>query len=327
MKSPDHKALNTNVDNIGVWIPAAPHLIQGQIEEWASLSHVSPIDIPGYWYHRPGSIVPINAPASPDEKVVLNFHGGAYILDSAHPSGYNAPFVTDLLQNCSTIRRVFSVEYRLSSSAPYPVGGQFPAALIDGVAGYAHLVNKLGFKPKDIVISGESSGGHLVLSLTRYIVENPDIFPERPGGLILVYPWADMSESHNIPSDTALKNGHTDILGSLYDGTLLYATNSFLGPHSPDLNPYLSPGSINPAMDSIVSFKGFPPSFLCVAGYERFRDQVHVVRDRMVRDMGADSVQYEEPEHAVHGFMTFTWHEPERTEMLKKMAKWISRLP
>lgn len=323
---PDYRALDISMGDTGIWIPATPHLIQGQVERWASLSQVSSINIPGYWYHKPGSIVMKNTPASPGEKVILHFHGGAYIVDTAHPSGMNNPVLTGFLKHSTTIRRALSVEYRLSSSAPYPVEGQFPAALIDGVAGYDYLVKELGFNPRDIVIMGDSAAGHLVLSLTRYIVENPDVFPGKPGGLISAYPWSDMSESHNLPTNSALKFAEQDILGPLYDDVLLYATISFIGPHSPDLNPYLSPGSRNPAMDPLVSFKGFPPTFLCVGGYERLKDQVHVVRDRMIRDMGVESVRYEEPENAIHGFLGLGPHDPERTDVLKKIAKWVSEL-
>lgn len=322
MNLPDHTAI---MGQTGVWIPAKPQLLQGQVKQWASLSHVSSIDVPGYWYHKPGSIVSFNSSAAEGEKVILYVHGGAYIIDTAHPSGITES-VSGMLQHSTIVRRAFSVEYRLSASAPYTNESQFPAALIDAIAGYDYLVNDLGFKPQDVLIMGDSAGGHLALMLTRHIVENLEIFGERPGGLILPYPWCDMSESHNRPHEngSAFRYADRDMLGPLYDGVMLYATISFLGTHSPDANPYLSPGSKDPSMDLLVSFKGFPPTFLCVGGCERLKDQIRVVRDRMIRDMGEEMVRYEESEGVIHGFLGFKWHEPERTEMLKKIEKWMS---
>ena len=32
------------------------------------------------------------------------------------------------------------------------------------------------------------------------------------------------------------------------------------------------------------------------------------------------------PSDAVHDFLTYTWHEPERTEVLKRVCDWIDPL-
>jgi len=133
-----------------------------------------------------------------------------------------------------------------------------------------------------------------------------------------------MSSSHNTPTDSANIWHGTDVLSSLYDGILRYSTDAFVGPHSRDRNPYLSPGSADPAMDSLVFFKGFPRTFICIGECERLVDQAKVLRDRMVRDMGQDMVRYEEVAATVHGFLATASAFPvAREATLKKIEEWL----
>lgn len=318
---PNHKAIDTSQDAHGIWISPTPHLVQGQVKQWAKEANVEPERIPGYWYHHSDSeTVQIASPAESEEKTILYFHGGAYIVDTAHPSGFCMPAIKGLLQHSTTFRRVLSVEYRLSSKAPYPVANPFPAAVLDGIAAYDYLIRDLGFSPQNIIIQGDSGGGHLANMLVRYIVENPDILP-LPGGVILMYPWADTSESHNIPTGSAITAAGTDGLMPLYGGFMGYAHDAFMGPHDLDRNPFMSPACKD--LDSPVSFKGYPPVFLSVGGAERLLDQVRLLRDRMIKDMGEDRVCYVEPADAIHGFIGLEWVEPERTDVLKQIARWV----
>jgi acetyl esterase/lipase len=292
--------------------------------EWAKLGDVEPQRIPGYWYHHPKHDIEVGAPARKGEKVILNFHGGAYCLETAHPNGVACQAAIGFLPHSTTIRRALGVEYRLSSAAPFDVANPFPAALLDGIAGYNYLINDLGFAPADVFIMGDSAGGHLALALGRYTVENRDILPV-PGGLILCYPWCDMSTSHDIPSGSAYTAHGIDVVTSLYKGFLRYATHAFVGPHSPDRNPYLSPGSADPVMNSVVSFKGFPKTFISVGDSDSLLDQVRVVRDRMVRDLGEDMVCYEEMTDTNHGFLCVSFFPDERLDVYKKMEKWLAQ--
>jgi acetyl esterase/lipase len=294
------------------------------VKEWAKLADVEPRRIPGYWYHHPKHDIKAGAPAENGEKVILYFHGGSYMMDTAHPSGINCQSAIGFLPHSTTIRRTLGVEYRLSSSAPYEVASPFPAALLDGIAGYNYLIDDLGFAPADVFIMGDSAGGHLALTLGRYAVENRDILPT-PGGLILCYPWCDMSTSHDIPTGSAYTADATDSLVPLYDGYMRYAMDAFVGPHSPDRNPYLSPGSADPEMDSVVSFKGFPRTFICVGSAERLLDQVRVVRDRMVRDLGEHMICYEEVPNIVHGFLAVVVYATERLDIYNKIEKWLAQ--
>ena len=65
----------------------------------------------------------------------------------------------------------------------------YPAQLLDLAAGYAYLLG-LGFLAENITLLGDSSGGHLVLGLTRYLAEldeaNPELKVGMPGTIMLV---------------------------------------------------------------------------------------------------------------------------------------------
>lgn len=65
----------------------------------------------------------------------------------------------------------------------------FPAQLLDLVASYAYLLSR-GFAAENITMVGDSSGGHLVLALSRYLgelnSERPHLHVGMPGALLLI---------------------------------------------------------------------------------------------------------------------------------------------
>lgn len=64
------------------------------------------------------------------------------------------------------VSNVFCPQYRLAAN-----GGRFPAHLQDAVTTYHYFVKRLGIDPKQIVLSGDSAGGNIMLALLRYIAE------------------------------------------------------------------------------------------------------------------------------------------------------------
>jgi acetyl esterase/lipase len=147
------------------------------------------------------------------ERVVLWFHGGAYVFGSPQ-----------LERNITYIfskegkAKVYGVAYRLSPKY------EFPCALIDAISGYLYLLEN--YDPKNIMVGGESAGGGLTVSLLLAIREMQLPFP---AGAILLSPWVDLT--HKFPSFT--ENKDTDILPSkakfLYeDRRHAYAPNEIL---------------------------------------------------------------------------------------------------
>jgi acetyl esterase/lipase len=163
IKRPNHLAISEGPGVKGVWVQVAPHLIMGELETWAAIANVKPSRIPGYWLDKPGADIAVGQKPVAGEKVLYSLHGGSYTEMSAHPKDPTASIARGILEHCKSFQRAFSIEYRLSSTAPYASTNPFPAALMDALAGYNHLVNNVGFDPSDIVVEGDSAGGHLHL--------------------------------------------------------------------------------------------------------------------------------------------------------------------
>lgn len=334
---PNHHAIVPGAGINGVWVEPVPELITGELKTWAYVSSVSSIRIPGYWLHKRQSKIDIAASPIPGEKVVYALHGGGYIRLSAHPSDVTAGIARELLKHIPSVYRVFSVEYRLSMGRPYVPTHPFPAALLDALAGYNYLVNVVGFSPSDVIIEGDSAGGNLAHALTRYLIEYqtiPDInLPAPPGALLLLSPWADLGQSHDTPGSSSLTFLHSDYIGVVKSQGTDYAKAAFLGPHgmgAAEINRYISPASLNQNMK--VDFKGFPRTFIVCGGAEVLRDQIRTFKDKMICDLeegnglkdGDGKVRYYEAKDGVHDYLVFPWHEPERGDTLREIARWVS---
>ncbi|KAI8873338.1 hypothetical protein GQ42DRAFT_160592 [Ramicandelaber brevisporus] len=150
--------------------------------------------VPEWLGYLPQSLLPVvcshrlaGAASSPDERIVLYFHGGGYFKLS--PLSHRGVCM-DISR--TTNMRVLSVDYRLAPESP------FPAALHDALATYMFLTSSpadggYGFAPSNILFAGDSAGGGLCLALASYLRDNS--LP-LPAGLFLISPWVDLN-SHS----------------------------------------------------------------------------------------------------------------------------------
>lgn len=126
-------------------------------------------------------------PSSPAERVVLFFHGGAFFVCS-RKSHRMLTSRFSKYGNC----RVFSVDYRLSPEAT------FPLALHDAISAYLYLIdppsdlNLPRYKPEQITLAGDSSGGNLCMALTIWLRDYQNKY-RMPGSLTLLSPWLDLN--------------------------------------------------------------------------------------------------------------------------------------
>lgn len=327
---------------MGTFIDPIPQFIKGDLAKWATNADVQSIQIPGYWLHRRGTNLAMGEkPSAGNDKVFYFLHGGAYVSLSAHPSSVISTIPKQLMKRCPAITRTFSIEYRLcvadgalqkDSASTNP--GPFPAALLDALAGYVYLVDKVGFNPSDIIFLGDSAGGNLALALTRYLVEHhnsSDIasLPAPPGGLILLSPWCDLSDSHVFPNSSYEQNASADFVELKPNSerhsisAKLFVTEKQLR-EEPEFyltNPYVSPASLK--LDA--SFKGWPRAFVNGGGAEVLIDQIRLLTKRMRRDMGEENVEYLEAPDAVHDYLSHELCEPERTQLIDAVGNWVSR--
>ncbi|KAF7790477.1 hypothetical protein EIP86_001432 [Pleurotus ostreatoroseus] len=326
--TPSYLAVEDGPDVKAVWIPPSSRLVVGKIKEWATAAGLESIKIPGYWIHKAGDDRTPGAPAKRGEKVLLAFHGGAYVRRSGHPTDTTANVAKGILEATPSLSRVLSVEYRLTRLLPGPTpANPFPAALLDAISSFNYLVNELGFEPANVVVDGDSAGANLALALVRYIVEHqsfPDVaMPAPPGALVLCSPWADLSVLGHDPGGSIHTNIPTDYVNVTTPimEHIIAAFTGPLGPPAAETNRYISPASVSPMLDK-VSYKNFPKTFILNGGSEVLRDQIRVLYERMAAEMGQDAVYLEMPD-AVHDFLVFLWHEPERSEALEAIASFL----
>ena len=251
------------------------------------------------------------------------------MAQSAHPEDPTQNISRGVLEHVPQVRRLLSVEYRLSKSEPYVPQNPFPTSLLDALSAYNYLVHTMRFNPQRIVLMGDSAGANLALALTRYLVSEtiPGLAP--PTALVLHSPWVDLGPSHVGPNSSLGRFANSDYLGDINTEEPGYAIKVFL--HSIPLServvePYISPASkLLPEEAAQSHFVNFPRTFIDAGGAEQILDEIHTLRDRMKSQMG-DKVQYVELEDAFHDFIVFPWAEPERTKALKSLSQWFASL-
>ncbi|MBQ8134385.1 MAG: alpha/beta hydrolase fold domain-containing protein, partial [Clostridia bacterium] len=117
-------------------------------------------------------------------KVLCYIHGGCYIAGLTN--NYHS-FVRDFCDMEEGITAVL-LDYKTAPEYKYPV------QLDEAVDLWDELTERQGYRPEDIMIGGDSSGGNLVLALMLKI---RDKGKNMPAGAFLLSPWTDMTMSGN----------------------------------------------------------------------------------------------------------------------------------
>lgn len=148
--------------------------------------------VKAFWFTgQKGSSEEPPKPRQPDDPVMLHFHGGGYLCGTAAETDLTSSIPKALVMH-SAIHHILSVDYRLAPTAPWPL------PLLDAISAYRYLVVELGISERDIVIIGDSAGGHLALALTRWIRDEGNkigLLGQR--ALILMSPWCDIGFTHS----------------------------------------------------------------------------------------------------------------------------------
>ncbi|KAJ6579491.1 alpha/beta-hydrolase [Mycena vulgaris] len=309
------------------WVEGiSPDMVVGDVASAAKLNKVAPATICGYWSRKTGPECRYDQAASVGEKVLYILHGGGHVSGSANPKLDSAPVTAPILDKANgLISRAFAAEYRLCSALPFQPANPFPANLLDVVAGYNYLINDVGFDPKNIIVAGVSSGGHLALDLVLYLKQSNLPSLPIPGGLLLMSPTVDWARTHDSgPSCSMARNRSADIVDPILSNG--YTARALLGA-LPEIelatNPYLSPASLalpNPG----GLFTGFPPTCITAGDAEQTLDPMRTLRDRLVRDNDANVVHYLEYTDANHSFLTLPLFEPQRSQAYGDIARWIT---
>lgn len=245
-------------------------------------------------------------------------------MQTLHPdSPILKTMLPDFLKHFGPDLRILALEYRLSSAAPFTAANPFPAALLDAIAGYRYLVEDVKFAPENIIISGDSAGGNLAVSLALHIeaIKGPRL--PKAAGLLLISPTVDWALTHTGPGSSMERNRRSDFIARIM--TSGYSRRALLGNLSEDAaatSIWISPGSLR-LRKPPGAFSGLPKTCIIADEAEVTLDPMCQLRDYMRDDVGASAVTYVEIQDATHDCFTASWHEPERTNGLREVAKWL----
>ncbi|KAI8837100.1 alpha/beta hydrolase fold-domain-containing protein [Chytridium lagenaria] len=174
-----------------------------------------------------------------DTRVILYLHGGAHIFMSCR----SHRGITSLMSKEADCP-VYALDYRLAPENP------FPKAIEDAVAAYISLLDPeyipatatiggrsngvFGFKPSQIVISGDSSGGCLSMQL---LLTLKALGLPMPSGAILLSPFVD----NDLKGGSWRRNATSDFL-SLDPRGIEWAIRCVASdPAVPNTHPIFSP--------------------------------------------------------------------------------------
>ncbi|RAL04666.1 alpha/beta-hydrolase [Aspergillus ibericus CBS 121593] len=175
---------------------------------------IRPLPVGAVWYSATGT-----SPKGPfPNGMVLHFHGGAYVLGGARPleGGWGPQQLSGILN-----KPVLQVQYRLAGPTPAAsTHTRFPAALQDAITAYAYVLDVLRVPPQQLIISGDSAGASLAVTVLRYLatetnVDGPDRRLPLPRAAFLWSPWLDLS-----PEGTARIDQHRNARSDYLNGAL-----------------------------------------------------------------------------------------------------------
>lgn len=173
-----------------------------------------------------------------EKYVILHCHGGGYSTGSC----LYARTLTSKLA-ATTSMDVLCFDYRLAPENPYP------AALEDAVKVWDYLM-LLGYGARDVILTGDSAGGNLALSLVQKLKKAGRLLPR---GLVLMSPWTDLTCS----GQSYMENAEVDpVLNHAYIDRMIQA----YAPGEDLTNPYISP--------IFGGYEGFPPVYIQVGENE-----------------------------------------------------------
>ncbi|KAI0312155.1 hypothetical protein OF83DRAFT_1067674 [Amylostereum chailletii] len=70
----------------------------------------------------------------------------------------------------------------------------------------------------------------------------------------------------------------------------------------------------------------FPPTCIVAGGAEQTLDAMITFRGRLLSGSGQTCVTYLEYADAIHDFLAFEWHGPERSQALKDVGAWLGSI-
>ncbi len=223
-------------------------------------------------------------PASHDpargDRVLINLHGGGYVLNGGEASTGEA-----ILGAHYSGLKVISVDYRMAPDHP------FPAAVDDALAVWRAVTADRD--PASVGVFGTSAGGGLTLALTLKL---KSLGLPLPGALALGTPWVDLTGA----SDSYAVNAEVDGIFSSFDSIGKAMASLYAG----------AAGVTDPLVSPIFGdFTGFPPAIFTTGTRDiLLSDTVRAYR--AMRDAGV-AARLEVHEAMSHAEYIYAFDSPE----------------
>ncbi len=155
--------------------------LRNRLERSARFFFRGPRDVLQHWRDLgDGAALWLEPAAADRSRVLLYFHGGAYIFGS--PRTHAA--MVGVLAKAAGVRAVLPA-YPLAPEHPFP-------AAVDRAEDAYHTLVAAGVSPENIVLGGDSAGGGLVLAVLGRLIGAGAALP---GGVFALSPLTDMTFS------------------------------------------------------------------------------------------------------------------------------------
>ncbi|CAA0127471.1 Carboxylesterase LipF [Mycolicibacterium vanbaalenii] len=243
----------------------------------------------GEWVYGKGVA---RQPKSDGLKAIYLVHGSGYALCSPRTHRRLASWLSQL-----TGIPVFSIDYRLAPRH------RFPTAADDVRHGWEWLTDQCGFPAEQIVVAGDSAGGHLAVDLML----QPDVC--HPAGLVLLSPLVDLtfnlarSRERTCP-DPAIRSRDAARLVELYC-TGIESTHPRL------------------ALD-VAGGRPLPPTLIHAGGAEMLAADAISLADDLAAAGGRCSLQiWPGQVHVFHALPRLT---PEAAPAMREIAEFVTEL-
>ena len=227
------------------------------------------------------------------DPTVLYFHGGGYVAGSARTGTHLA---AELARRAGG--RALSADYRLAPEHPYP------AAVQDGLAAYAGLLES-GVSPARVLVAGDSAGGGLAVAT---LLAARDRGLPQPAAAAVFSPWADISRSG---ASMRTKDGADPLFS--YDAMGWYAGR------------YLPAGERSAPLASPVfaTLAGLPPLLIQAGSHEVLLDDAV----RLAANAGRDDVDVtlQVAPEGTHVFQLHFGALDEADEAIDEVARFFKR--
>ncbi len=227
-----------------------------------------------------------------DNRVMLYFHGGGYVIGSPHTHRALAGKITKGISAKGLV-----IDYRKAPESP------FPAALDDAFAAYKYLLGK-GYDSKEIVIVGDSAGGGLAIAL-QYELKNKNM--PLPLCSVLMSPYLDLTGTGKSIEHNARNDRFLDVF-EMRKWAKMYAAEHDMS------DPLISP--------LYGDMSGLPPILIQVSQSEvLYNDSTRFAKK--AKEMGV-KVTLQKWKGLIHWWHLFGGM-PESQEAIDKIIKFINR--